>query len=134
MANINWNVLGGVLPEFKTYKAVELGADALGKGLDSVGDMFGRWNREKAVGGLLSDRIAAKKARIDSLRERLDSLRQELSQAQASEESWKAQQLAINSDPTYKMSGYQSPASSMTGYRPNALDMFGVSANRSVRF
>lgn len=117
---INFGTFGIPQAFQNSTDVVNLNPDRLAAGIDQLGDMFDRWHREKAIGGLYSTGLMAARAKCQKLASKLRELQAELREAQAYEQ----QGMALPADEARGaaaargMQGYVSPAGAMLGYRP----------------
>lgn len=112
-SNINWF---GAVPtaglQMNERKPFDLSSKEFVNGMDMLGGVFDRWNREKAIDGKLSDL----KERLEQLKARRAELQSELNSAAVETYSDSTYEQVANTDPTVKMGGYASPSNSMIGY------------------
>lgn len=127
MANINWGLvsnLGANIPTEgrgwnKPYDT-EGFSKSFQEGMNTLGGLFDRFNREKAIGGMYSNGLMAARAKCQKLASKLRELQAELREAQAYEQQGMARPAdeVIRADAARGMQGYASPAGTMLGYRP----------------
>lgn len=137
MSNINWSLLGANIRDRYTdaQPSYRIG-EGFDKGMKDIAGTLDMYNREQAIGKMLSQRIDAQKSKIQKLESKLDSLTKELGDYQAGQ----AYELAQNE----RMEGLdgieesrgpslsQFGAQSMQGYHGNGMTNYNP--NIQVRF
>lgn len=147
MANINWNMLGTGIPTKwggETDK-FNLNPDAFAKGLDDLGDVFGRWRREDIINnmGVLNDNElitdkndpalkAAKDyyiqtgdlSQVNNYISRLDRLKQEQDQLQLQRDQLAASARDAASDRANNLAALERAAKNAIGEYNDANEVF----------
>lgn len=134
MSNINWSLLGANIRDRYTdaQPSYKIG-EGFEKGMKDIAGTFDMYNREQAIGNMLSQRIDAQKSKIQKLESKLDSLTKELGDYQASQAYELAQNERIGGiEESRGPSLSQFGAQSMQGYQGNGMTNYNP--NIQVRF